>query len=59
VGLKHLLEAAHGPSFDAMVVIELKRLADNEESLNASMDGFEAEGVAVMTFPHEVGRALK
>ena len=58
-GLQRLLDAAHTQGFDAIVVTELERLADDEESLDAILDRFDAEGIAVMTFPPEVGRALK
>jgi DNA invertase Pin-like site-specific DNA recombinase len=58
-GLQRLLDTAHNQAFDAIVVTELERLADDEESLDAILDRFDAEGIAVMTFPSEVGRALK
>jgi DNA invertase Pin-like site-specific DNA recombinase len=58
-GLQRLLDTAHTQGFDAIVVTELERLADDEESLDAILDRFDAEGIAVMTFPPEVGRALK
>ncbi|MCI1788024.1 MAG: recombinase family protein [Actinomyces sp.] len=58
-GLQRLLDTAHGRGYDAIVVTELERLADDEKSLDAILDRFDAEGVAVITFPPEVGRALK
>lgn len=58
-GLQRLLETAHNQGFDAIVVTELERLADDEKSLDAILEWFDAEGVAVITFPPEVGRALK
>lgn len=58
-GLQCLLESAHGQDFDIIVVTELERLADDEDSLNAILDRFEAEGVTVMTYPPELGRAVK
>ena len=58
-GLQRLLETAHNQGFDAIVVTELERLADDEKPLDAILEWFDAEGVAVITFPPEVGRALK
>lgn len=55
-GLQRLLETAHNQGFDAIVVTELERLADDEKSLDAILEWFDAEGVAVITFPPEVGR---